>query len=414
MSLLMKTKISLLFILGFFMTFVAVAQYQHYRFERKLPEASQGWHRIELPNAMFEHVKNDLSDVRIVGITAQKDTIEAPYFINFNEDKIISKSLDFQLINISQQGGKYFYTMKMSGDEAINEIILDFGQKNFDWKVKLEGSHNQLDWFVLLENYRILSIQNTFTDYQYSKMNLEAADFGYYRIQIESHVKPDLLSAKILLKKTIQGNYLRHIPKAVKIQEEEKSKTTQIDIDLGLKVPIYNLSLEVLDQFDYYRPMSIQFLSDSFHTEKGWKYSYSTIYSGTLSSLESSNFTFENTIAQKLRVLVRNQDNPALNFGTCTVEGYKYELIARLQEEADYCLLYGNAQARRPQYDIEHFKKNIPDELVLLYPEKEELIDTQSSMDKKPLFESKLWLWGVLILLIAILGYASLKMLKKE
>jgi len=42
------------------------------------------------------------------------------------------------------------------------------------------------------------------------------------------------------------------------------------------------------------------------------------------------------------------------------------------------------------------------------------LIPKKEEMKSKPLFESNYWLWGIMFLIIVILGYFSIKMLSKN
>src|SRR5690606_40823506 len=58
----------------------------------------------------------------------------------------------------------YFFTFEMPAREPINQLYLQFKEKNFDWKIRLEGSHDQQEWFTIADDYRIVSISNQLTD----------------------------------------------------------------------------------------------------------------------------------------------------------------------------------------------------------------------------------------------------------
>ncbi|MEM0934052.1 MAG: DUF3999 domain-containing protein, partial [Bacteroidota bacterium] len=147
-------------------------QMDNYRYKRKLKGISEEWHTLVLPNDIFGKTSQNLSDIRIFGITKNKDTLEAPYLLQIAEDKRTMKNVPFNMLNTVNNAKGYYFTFEIPSEETINHIQLDFAQKNFDWTVVLEGSQNQKQWFTLVEDYRILSIKNDETDFQFTKLVL--------------------------------------------------------------------------------------------------------------------------------------------------------------------------------------------------------------------------------------------------
>jgi hypothetical protein len=126
---------------------------------------NQQWHSIQLPNIVFSKVQASLSDLRIYGFKG-KDTIEVPYILEKNADQIIEKETPITIINQSKSDKGSYYTLQLNSEATINQIRLSFSATNFDWHVQLEGSNDQNTWFTILNNYRILSIKNSATDYR--------------------------------------------------------------------------------------------------------------------------------------------------------------------------------------------------------------------------------------------------------
>ena len=76
-------------------------------------------------------------------------------------------------------------------------------------------------------------------------------------------------------------------------------------------------------------------------------------------------------------------------------------------------MFYGNEKALRPRYDIDHFQNKIPAELTNLTLGKEQILKGErSEVATKPLFQSKIWLWFVMVVIIGLLGWFSLKMIR--
>ena len=171
------------------------------------------------------------------------------------------------------------------------------------------------------------------------------------------------------------------------------------------------MNFKVEDAHDFYRPIEIQRLVDSVRTEKGWKYNYRTLARGVLNSLDNNEFNFKSTVLEKAKVVIHNHDNQPLSIDEIRVSGNVHEIIARFTEAADYSLFYGNEKARKANYDIDHFTNKIPTSIKDLQLGTEKLIRKNNDSSVEPLFKNKIWLWTFMALIIAILGWFSLRMM---
>ncbi|MEL7221047.1 MAG: DUF3999 family protein [Bacteroidota bacterium] len=385
----------------------------HFQYQRSLSGVTDQWHKIVLSDDLFEQVSTDLSDLRILGTTAGGDTIEVPYLLRILKEERTSKEVNFNRLNTASNDEGYYFTFELPTPSTVSQIHLNFGQENFDWRLRLEGSQNQKDWYKLVEDYRILAINNGSTDFEYAKVKFSNANYRYYRFFIEAEEEPQLLGAKILQEKITMGSYNTYPIAEQRVTENRTTKKTEIELTLPTAVPVSRIKLVVQDTLDYYRPLTIQYLSDSVKTDKGWKYNYRTVGSGTLNSLEDNTFQLpKTTILKKMRVLLHNQDNRPLSVGAVEVEGYVHELVARFTEEADYYLVYGNPRIGKPHYDISQFQHKIPQDNVGLELGELKIISSEETPKKTPLFSNQLWLWVVMIGIILVLGWGALKMIK--
>lgn len=404
----------------------ASAQMHDYKYKRELKGINAQWHAIELPDDVFGKVnivetirdvptKTDkaFSDVRIYGITKNNDTIEAPYILKTgNEEDLILPSVRLSLVNEVRKGNEYYFTLQAEEATTLNMLSLEFAQQNFDWRVQLEGSNDGNDWFTILQNERILSIKNQFTDYQFTSLYFQPVQYKYLRISIPSAVKPVLRSFHPQMRRFTKGNY--HIYKPVIAHTgDKKTKTTNIQLSLDKKLPVSMVSVSVKDSFDYYRPVTIAYLSDSFETPKGWQYHYTNAYSGVLSSLEDAIFNLGNIYTQKLKIIIENHDNQPLHIDSIQVKGAKHELVARFTADAQYYLVYGNATKSAPNYDIPRFDENIPlSKTTIAVGPEEKIVQASATGKTRPLIENKLWLWAIMGAVILLLGWFTLKMMR--
>ncbi|MCM4153088.1 DUF3999 domain-containing protein [Arenibacter sp. N53] len=393
---------------------LSYGQMDQYEYKRALEGVNDQWHNIPLPDSIFGKVSSNLSDIRIYGVVSNKDTIEVPYLLRLKSEKIKSRPITFSIVNTSHNNNGYYYTFEVPSEMAINHIKLEFKQKNFDWKVALQASQEQLEWFTIVDDYRILSIQNGLTDYQFTTISFPNSKYHYYRLLVKTDKEPNLITAKISNDEIIEGNYKNYPFKTITIDENKTERTSEIIIDLGNPVAVSSISLRTQELYDYYRPITISQITDSIKTEQGWKYNYNTLLSGTLSSLEESDFDFQSTTVQKVKITVYNGDNQPLTYGNIKIKGFLHELVARFTKEATYYLTYGNNRGSFADYDIAKFSENIPETLTPLKIGNEQRLKKTPFSEKELLFKNKLWLWGIITLIIIVLGWFSLNMIKKK
>lgn len=411
----MKTKVSLLLISWFisFGHYPGHAQSHNFGYKRKLEGISNTWHKFVLEDNLFINSTPDLSDLRVLGINKNNDTLEVPYILKILSDKTSKNEISFKLINQTVNAGGKYYTFEVPGLEEINQITLDFEQENFDWKVTLEGSQNLNDWYGILQDYRILSIKNAVTDYTFTKLTFPVAKFKYFRLLIKEEKKPGLLKTTLVKKETEPGEYRSYTIKSLNKSENETYKQTIVDIRLAHYVPVSLIKLNIDKNFDFYRPVKVLCLVDSIKGPDGWNYSYQNVYQGVLSSLENNKIVLNHAKGAIFRIVIDNQNNTPLTINSAEVQGNLHELTCRfLEPAATYYLFYGDKNLSAPDYDISYFRDKIPADISTLKVGPEELIPQNPKPASQPLFANKMWLWGLMLFIIGLLGWFSIKMIK--
>ncbi|WP_424001697.1 DUF3999 family protein [Maribacter sp. IgM3_T14_3] len=407
----MKLNHSLLTIIAFFTITFCFGQMDSYSKKIELKGIDSLWHAIEIPNVVFEDVNTNMSDIRVYGVTAT-DTIEAPYLHKVSKAENANSEIAFNLLNSVNNSKGYFYTYELPKSETINEILLNIQDLNFNWEVTLEGSQQQKEWFTILEDYRILSINNDQTNYSFTTLKFPEASFRYYRVLIKSAEKPNLTSVNIVKKAKKAAEYRDYDVQSFTVSQEDKK--TILDVDLQNRVPLNLLELTVDDNIDYYRSISIQYLVDSVKTEKGYFKNFSPLATRTLSSLEDNSFQLPGTLAQNLRIIILNNDNQPLKISDIKLKGYVHTLTTRFIQPANYYLVYGKQYANSPNYDISKTTVSLPKNITKLDFGSVVEIPKPETEITNPIFENKWWLWVIMGVVIALLGYFTIGMMKKE
>jgi hypothetical protein len=388
------------------------SQNDGYRYMRPLTVSELGWYSIELDPSMIANMSQELQDVRIYGVTETGDTIEAPFVKRISSGSLERSAVAFQILNQSERNGRFYYTFELPQNEEINHIDLEFTPDNYDWRVSLEGSQDQNEWFTITKSYRILSIHNEHTNYSFSTLRFPNSDYRYYRLAVNSEQNPGLKTAQLFRYTEQAGNYVVADIAFTSIEVSKKERKTIVDVSLAAPTRINRIELVVADSFDFYRPVTISFLADSFKTDKGWQYTYQNIGRSTLSSIDEHGFMVESTTSDQIRIEISDGDNTPLKISSVRVLGYHHHLIARLTEHASYFIVYGNPNASQVRYDIEEFPKNIPDSPpVLKLGEVSEIAQTHGG-STRPLFENQAWLWVIMGIIILLIAWFTLKMIR--
>ena len=410
----MKIKIlSVLFIL--WASSALFAQKPSFQYKRSLTSIHNQWQKIHLPDAVYAHINSDLSDLRIYGITSDKDTIEAAYVWEIPRFPQTKTVYDFKIINQSHTAKGQFFTLKLAESTPINQIHLLLKNTNFDWKIRLEGSPDNHQWFTITDSYRILNISTGQTKYNYTDIHFSTADYPYFRIFIPTSDTVKLINAQIK-KNAIQSVLKDSFPVIQsQITQNQKTKQTIINLELATPVPVDFLSFTVSDSFDYYRPIRIEQLTDQSTKNGTFHNIFHTLYKGTLSSLEKSNFRLKRTILQKIRVVIDNGNNQKLSFQNFKLAGTRRDMLVRFTDTtAQYSLYYGNKKLRKPSYDLHYLTKKIPVNPDMITVQNEiKIPKNDTTQTKKSFFNNPIVLWVLMGIIILVLGFFTLKMLQQ-
>ncbi len=240
----------------------------------------------------FDKTKDDFSDIRIYG-TTEKDTLEVPYVLRSSGPTGTEEVRDFKIINSTSNSGSYFYTYAVPVNEPINKIELSFENENFDWNITSRRKPRSKPMVYYIRRLQDVSIKNEHTNYTFTDLTFPDSKYTYYRIHIGTKDTPKLKSASILLNNFVPATYVDY---NTSINISQKGKITIIAVDLKDRLPISYLKVNVANDYDFYRGISVSYVTDSVNTDKGWKYTYKNLFSGTLTSLERQGFSFEYTI----------------------------------------------------------------------------------------------------------------------
>lgn len=388
------------------------AQRFSFNYKRSIGNKVNNWHEIKLPADIYKHCNNNLSDLRIVGVTPEGETIEAPYLLKSWDGKPEYSNVEFQGINQSRRGKTYYYTFIVPSNEIINTIQVKFDERNYDRLIMLEGSNDEKIWYEFLKNYRVLSIQDDQINYSYRTIRFEPARYKYIRLSFKSNFKPGKLKISMARSAVDSGEYYHYKPIDYESIHNEEDNVTEFIVTLPEVLPVSYFQPIIVSKNDYYRSYELECAVDSFlYDETEWRYIYRNVSYGTISSLDENLIQFDNILTNRIKLSLRNHDNVPLIISEAKVQGNVNKLIVRFDKEADYFLYYGNKDLDSPQYDIVAFEHKIPKSLSNLSLGNEEIL----SHNKIIISANKdhiIYIWIALVIVILMMGIATIRMIK--
>jgi hypothetical protein len=404
----MKT---IVFIYTLLISFISFCQTE-FDYRRKVQAVEkEDWHAITLPSDIFNHINKDYSDLRIFQLTG-KDTLEIPYLVKIKNDLVKETTVELPVLNKSKKDGKLYLTFQLKKNERVNYLDLDFEERNFDGYVKLEGSQDQLEWFEIVNNQRILSIKNEMVDFMTATLNFPVTNYKYLRATIKSNKPLTFVSSSFKSQQITAGTFNEAAVK-LKMTQDKKNKQSIADLRLKEATLISKVKVNVNQTGDYYRGFSLEILRDSSKAPNGsWMYYYEPVTSGYLTSIRPNEFEFNEVIAEKMRLIVFNADNAPLSIETVSAFGPQVQLLAKLKP-GDNFLFYGNSYRSSPSYDIVHFENDVPEVALSIGLEPEEKLSKEKEK-VSALIENQWWLWGAMGVVIGLLGFATIRMMSKK
>lgn len=380
-----------------------------FRFKRNINGVeTEGWYSLILRPGIFQHLNDDLGDLRIYSF-AKGDTVEIPYLLRIREDQVKEEKIDLALFNKSYRDGVMYLTFELAPGQKVNVLDLVFDELNYLGHVTLEGSDDRLKWFEVLKDQRVVSIRKGNEDFRLSTISFPMSGYRYLRLSVTSDVPLHFRNASFGYNKIEPGRF-HAVPLSWTGKTNNKERETVINIRLKNYVPVSLLEVQTNNDVDFYRGFELSYVRDSIHTQKGWVRRYHGILDGNLTSFKANDFNFPLVFTNELRLIIRNGDNRPLDIRRISAAGPEVNIVSYLKPGNNF-MLYGDDKRRRPSYDLAHFATKIPvDPHVAELDYNEEVLEEDVAVN--PIFQNKIWLWGIMGVMICGLAFFTIKMIR--
>lgn len=373
----------------------------------KLSKVKQtGYYKIVLRPGVIAYSRPDYGDIRLLNDKGE----EIPYI--FKEESRATSITGFKEYPLMEN--QYQENKKSSrvvihnkAKSLVSNLVLVIRNTDMVKVITLRGSDDCKNWYIIQkavpakmqafdETSGAFSLQFPQVNYEYLELTtsdkkndpIQFIRVGYF----DSRISDGLYSA---------------IPVKEFIQKDSSDKNSYITIRLDSNYEISKFHLTVSGP-EYYRR---RLIAGNF-TSGTRREIFQSLGEYELWSGDNQSWNIEKIRTGELTLVIENADNKPLKVVDAKVYQLNKYLIARLDAGNNYFVATGNEKLNPPNYDLVYFSDSIPDSLTELETSEISVRAKKDNLPPDGKFTGKI-LWGVIVLIIGMLGFFSVRMIKE-
>jgi len=315
-----------------------------------------------------------LSDLMVVADNSSR----VGYVVRQSKSQTRKEVYSGKMYNLTHVPGKETSVTVDLGEKQIkNAVQVLTDGANFRRKVRIEGSDDAVEWRVVRDEAFLFRADGDGNGGALEKNIVQIADNDQRHLRITVFNDSDD-TGSLQVERVTSWRQTR-IPAetaAVGVASTavtQKKRFTQIMLDLGFRnMPLQEVRLNVGDK-NFFRKVQIQgrnsearvvrtVVEDSPKLEKIVPVPWTPVAKGSIFRFTTGSGV-EESLAVKLRdvryrylrILIENRDDPPLQFKGASLTRFVQYLLFGAWSDTGYTLYFGNAKARKSQYDVERF-----------------------------------------------------------
>ncbi len=258
-------------------------------------------------------------------------------------------------------------------------------------------------------------MHNDVADFSFTTLLFPATTFSYFRLKVPATGNPGLTKAVIPGNGAGEGTFQTlNIIRAEAMMDPVK-KQTIYTVTLPEKLPVSNLQVFTSAQGDYVRTATVLSLAENMGLAASTDTTLMPWSAIVLSNPGANSFSIPRIRTRQIRLIVENGDNEPLQIDSMRLSIRQQPVWVQLPEGGKYLIAYGNKYAKFPKYDAaEVLLRSNP----IIHEEysigNEEPYNTGIKAARGSWIENKLFLYILMAVIIALLGYFSISMMRKK
>jgi hypothetical protein len=397
-------KITLGLLAALLTTSSAISYFHHQR--QLQPLDSSGQHYIVVDEAVWQHARPDLSDLRIYSTDK-----EIPYRLTIEQGSSETEQRQCRVLQPGTVGGKTQFLLDMSGVAEYDRIELNLRARNFVAHARVEGQDDLhgAKWAILgtttLYDLSDEKLGRNFT------LKIPLTAYKYLRVIVDKPVNPSDVETGTAGITRAQKAVWRELGSEPK--QSEQGKDTILTFSLQGQVPVERAVIFVDPaQQNFLRRLEVQ-------GENGQEFGSGEIRrvhmerNGQKIDTEQTSLDLRGNIQGSLRIIIHNGDDAPLKITGARLQQYERRIYFDADAGIQPKLYYGDAQLDAPIYDYAKlFQKNANADLKQLGAEEVNAAFT-GRPDNRPWSERHpAVLWLAIIAAVLILGGVALRSMK--
>src|SRR6266404_149482 len=392
-------------LLAALLTTSSAISYFHY--QRQLqPLNSSGQHYIVVDEAVWQHARPDLGDLRIY--STEK---EIPYRLTIEQGRTETEQRQCRVLQPGTVDGKTQFLLDMSGVAEYDRIELNLRARNFVAHARVEGQDDLhgAKWAILgtttLYDLSDERLGRNFT------LKIPLTTYKYLRVTVDKPVNPSDVESGTAGITRAQKAVWRDLGSEPK--QSQQGKDTILTFSVPGEVPVERAIISVdPTQQNFLRRLEVQ-------GENGQEFGSGEIRrvhmerNGQKIDTEQTSLDLRGNIQGALKIIIHNGDDVPLKITGARLQQYERRIYFDADAGTQPKLYYGDAQLDAPVYDYAKlFQKNTNAEQKQLGAEEVNTAFTGRPDDRPWSERHPAVLWLAIIAAVLILGGVALRSMK--
>lgn len=373
------------------------------------PVEEKGYYNIELDQHIIaKSVASDLSDLRIYNSKNK----EISYFLRaVSPVQEVSRFESYSLKQNIEKDSLNIVVIDNTKLDDISRFYIFIRSADVNKYASVRGSNDLSQWYIVKQKTHIYNLEHKADNNEDALLlDIPQGNYKFYEITIENDQNSPLKILRVgnYASSNIYGQF-SEINLGRFVAKDSLNKKTYISFpDLQDTYKINRLEISVQSDAHYLRHV---LLSDTIN-KKSLKFD--------LSSKTDNSFIVDYfPLGKHTFIAIENNNNLPLDIVSIKVYGLNRYLCAYLEKGEKYYLEVGMRYKSSPDYDIGHFRNDIPVDLPIVKTENLSQINMPVAVpERQPsLIEKPVFLWVVIILIglfLTFVCYKTIKEMKKK
>lgn len=388
-----------------FVFFFSKAYSQNPIGEMPLPKVSKdGFYKIEIPVEYSGLFTDNYSNLRV----SDGSKYEVPFITGQAIEEARSEFTPYEIVSKEQRKG-CCTQLVFRANGKINNVQLRIRNAETSKHASLLGSDDQVSWFVLKERFHLSHVDGRNNTSELRIVDFPLSNYQYYQIEIDDSVTAPLNIIEV-------GSYDHNPEKRTfsplsdpKIRvSQTKSGTTLLELHWDTLQRIDRLAIYASGPPLFRRQTDLYAVGTK--KRHGKPNAKQWIGSAVLLNDEQVFIDVAGSLTSTVEVHIDNHDSPPLQIDSIKGFQVKRFLLAYLLKNKQYHIVVHQNPMRAPVYDLELFRNRIEDDMEIIQAGQ---FTSKIESDENAFFSSEL-MWGAILLIIAVLGFYSYRMVRNS